>query len=221
MNPPAKLSPMTSYCIRRLVQTNQDQFLQQGIVLSEKELAEPEEILNKFGLGATDRVQRIQNLEILVRAYQSLSNSGKYPTELKTTEQQIFATLGLSNIDLGVILDLNSQALEITSSYIKKTIKASEAFEVIQSLLSTASKYLGPKIASEYLISTRPPNEVLLRFEMQENHKLTMNHNNDEILLESDLESIRSWIKDYIKKCSEIVNNFHDLVDKAKTKVIF
>lgn len=210
MSASTKLSPMAIYYVRRLVQSRKDLLEQtlQDPSSVEAALSEPEELLNRLSLQDLERLQRVNNLEILARAYQNLSKEGRHPTELKEIERQILTTLGLQNVEASTF----PNPLQNPAKPTALTLSAKEALDILQGILTSGSNYLGPKIASEYWISSRPSKEWLDSFVLNGSHKLQWNGAREAQVSGQKLEDLQDWVKTYIKKCSHIINGFQEMI---------
>jgi hypothetical protein len=213
-----RLSPMAIYYVRRLVQSRRDLLAQtlQDPVLVEAALSEPEALLNRLPLQDLERLQRVNNLEVLARAYQNLSKDGRYPTELKEIEHQILTTLGIQNAEDSGMVD----PLQTPVQPKVPTLSITEALEALQDILASGSNYLGSKIASEYWIASRPPKEWLDAFTLNSNHKLLWSGAYEEKVAEQKLEDLQAWVKAYIQKCSYIIHGFQDMLDTELLKAL-
>jgi hypothetical protein len=216
MSAPNRLSPMASYYVRRLVQSRKE-LLEQTLpdpTLLETALLEPEVFLNRLSLEALEYLQRVNNLEILARAYQNLSKDQRYPGETKEVEKQILAVLGLDKL-LENAVGLNT--LQPADTKLPDLV-AKQALEILQELVASGTTYLGPKISSEYWILSRPSKEWLDAFTLSGNHQLMWSGSNDVVLSDQELEDLKTWVKTYIKKCSQIIHGFHEMIDVEKLK---
>jgi hypothetical protein len=219
MSSTSKLSPMASYCVRRLIQARKETILKTASdpsQLATMMLLEPEEILKSLALNETVYFQRLNNLEILARAYQNLTTEGQHPEELKILELQI---LGLLN--LPIVSDSDNLQSDLSSSSSPQKIKMSEALEILQDLIKFGSTYLGPKIINDYFINARPAAAWLDCFIITGNNKLTLNGAVSDNLQGQQLEDIQLWVKTYIKKCSLIINGFYTMVNPTHLKRLF
>jgi len=218
MSSTSKLSPMASYCVRRLIQARKETIAKTGADPSQSAstiLLEPEEILKSLALSETAYFQRINNLEVLARAYQNLTAEGQHPEELKILELQIFALLNLS-----IVSSSNDAQTAISSSNLSK-VKMSDALEILQDLIQFSSTYLGPKISNDYFTNSRPAVGWLECFIIKGNNKLTLNGVASDSLQDRQLEDIQQWVKTYIKKCSLIINGFYTMVNPNHLKRLF
>jgi hypothetical protein len=213
MSASTKLSTMAIYYVRRLVQSRKDLLEQtlQDPALVETSLLEPETLLDRLSLQDLERLQRVNNLEILARAYQNLAKDGRYPTELKEIERQILTTLGIQNLE-------DSAMANPLQNPVQPEISTREALEALQGILTSSSNYLGPKIASEYWIASRPPKEWLESFILNTNHKLLWSGTYEEKVAGQKLEDLQIWVKTYIQKCSRIIHGFQDMLDTERLK---
>lgn len=213
MNSSNKLSPMASYYVRRLIQQHKTWLLQtmENIVLPEEKLLEPEEILNDLIANPSERLQRLNNLEILARAYQSLAADGRHPEQLKEVEKQVLLTLGFSNL-LGLEEEKRPKIVDVQIPTHKEYLIAT-VIEISQDLLKSGEMYLGPKISRDYFVSSCPP---LLRskgFSFQDDGQLKVSRAVTDMLQDEEIEDFRQWIKLYINRCSSIIHGFEALVN--------
>jgi hypothetical protein len=218
MSVSTRLSPMAIYYVRRLVQSRKDLLEQalQNPALVEAALAEPEELLNRLALQDLERLQRVNNLEILARAYQNLAKDSRHPAELKEIERQILTTLGLENVEESAL----PNPLQDSPKSVAPSLSAREALEVLQGILASSSNYLGPKIAGEYWLASRPAKEWLNSFILNSNHKLLWSGAHEERVSEQKLEDLQTWVKTYIEKCSQIIHGFQDMIDAERLKAL-
>jgi hypothetical protein len=207
-----KLSPMASYYIRRLVQSQKEVILQAGSdpTLLDVLLLEPEDMLQRLALSDTERSQRTNNLEILARAYQSLVTDGQHPGEVSEIEKQLLATLGLPTG-----MPVSQEPPDLNSSPVRKAITVDRATEILKGILGIGSKYLGPRIARDYFIAAWPESIPMKDFILEEGNRLSPNRPKADILSEQELEDIQLWVKTYTKKCSAIIHGFHKFMDKT------
>jgi hypothetical protein len=214
MSVSTRLSPMASYYVRRLVQSRKgllEQVLQDTALL-EAALLEPEMFLSRLSLEPLERLQRVNNLEIFARAYQNLSKDSRHPEETKEVEKQILASLGLDQL-------LDSSVVEVVlSAEAPQALTAGLALEIMQSLLSSGSSYLGPKITGEYWALSRPSKEWLNAFVMNSTHHLLWSGSREAVFTEEEQVDLQIWVKTYIKKCSQIIHGFHEMIDLEKLK---
>jgi hypothetical protein len=209
---------MAGYCVRRLIQARKETIAKTGSDPSQSAstiLLEPEEILKSLALSEAAYFQRINNLEVLARAYQNLTTEGQHPEELKILELQILGLLNLSIVGSG-----NDTQTAISSSNLSK-VKMSDALEILQDLIQFGSTYLGPKISNDYFTNSRPAVAWLECFIIKANNKLMLNGVASDSLQDRQLEDIQQWVKTYIKKCSLIINGFYTMVNPNHLKRLF
>jgi hypothetical protein len=219
MSSTSKLSPMASYCVRRLIQARKETIAKTGsdpLQSASTILLDPEEILKSLALGETAYFQRINNLEVLARAYQNLTTEGQHPEELKILELQILGLLNLSIVSSG-----NDTQTAIPSSNSSSKIKMSDALEILKDLIQCGSTYLGPRISNDYFSNSRPDVAWLECFTIKGNNKLMIDGVVSDSLQGQELEDIQLWVKTYIKKCSLIISGFYTMVNPTHLKRLF
>jgi hypothetical protein len=210
-----KLSPMASYYVRRLIQSHKEALLQTTVDpnFSEIILLEPEEIIKRLVADSSEHFQRINNLEILARAYQNLTSEGRHPQQLKEVEKQILLLLGISSAVTQAV-QANTQRLAAPEDFIPKEFTVAKAVEILKGLSKCGEQYLGPKISRDYFMNSCPPSLQQNGFSFQENYQLKVNRSMTDTLQGSELEDFKQWIKAYINRCSSIINGFDDLVNQ-------
>ena len=209
------LSPMAGYYVRRLLQSQKASLSKQmeHASLSEAMLQEPELILNHLVKNLAERLQRLNNLEILARAYQKLFSDGQHPEQLMNVEKQILMVLGFSDpVTLGTALE--SDIVSATENKNQKALTISKSIEIMEALVKCGERYLGPKIARDYCMVTCPESLKHNGFTFQENHHFQVNRPLTDILLDKEADDFKAWVKHYIRQCSTIIGGFDALVDQ-------
>lgn len=217
MSAPNRLSPMASYYIRRLVESHRESLLKvEAPSLLETALLEPEVLLTRLKLEPFEHLQRINNLEILARAYQNLAKHQRYPEETREIENQILATFGLETA-LKNAAQLSEILLEETSP---PSVSAKQALEVLQGLLISGKLYLGPKISTEYWILAQPQKDWLESITMSRSYQLGWSGLDNIVLSQQQIEDLRAWAIAYITKCSQIIHGFHEMINLERIKLL-
>jgi hypothetical protein len=210
-----KLSPMASYYVRRLIQSHKEVILQTTADPNFSEIIalEPEEIIKRLVADASEHFQRINNLEILARAYQNLFSEGRHPQQLKEVEKQILSLLGFPNA-VSLAIQANPQQVAAPDTFIPKEVTIAKSIEILKGLLKSGEQYLGPKISKDYFVNSCPPSLLQSGFSFQEGAQLKVNRSMTDILQGQELEDFKGWIKAYINRCSSIINGFDNLVNQ-------
>jgi hypothetical protein len=209
-----KLSPMAGYYVRRLIQSQKASLLKQMeyASISEAMLQEPEVILNHLIINPSERLQRLNNLEILARAYQQLVSDGQHPEQLGKLEKQITMTLGFSDAALGA-----AQSSERTSSSAnigQNSLTIAKTVEIMEDLVKCSEHYLGPKIAREYCMATCPEPLKLNGFTFQDDRQLKVTRPMTDILQGNEADDFKAWVKLYVRRCSTIIGGFGALANQ-------
>jgi hypothetical protein len=210
-----KLSPMAGYYVRRLIQSQKASLLKQmeHASISEAMLQEPEVILNHLVTNPSERLQRLNTLEILARAYQQLVTDGQHPEQLINVEKQIVMALGFSDaVALGAAQ--NSAMTSSRANIGQNTLTIAKTVEIIEDLLKCGERYLGPKLAREYCVDTCPESLKLNGFTFPDNRQLKVNRPMTDILQENEAQDFKTWIKLYIRRCSSIIGGFGSLANQ-------
>jgi hypothetical protein len=206
---------MASYYVRRLIQSHKEVILQTTADPNFSEIIalEPEEIIKRLVADASEHFQRINNLEILARAYQNLASEGRHPQQLKEVEKQILNLLGISGA-ANLVIPESSQPAAASDNFIPKEFTIAKALEILKALLKCGEQYLGPKISRDYFTSSCPSSLQQSGFSFQENSQLKVNRSMTDMLQGQELEDFKGWIKAYINRCSSIINGFDNLVNQ-------
>ena len=209
---------MSSYTIRRLMQTYKDALLQteQTPPLTEMMLWEPDELLKRLSVDDAALTQVTSTLEVLARAYQSRPEGGQPSGTLSTVEQQIFMTLNLTVG--GHRMSASASAVPATQDLTlvrAQKYTAGEIVGILQEILNSSAMYLGPKIAGDYFRSSQPAAEWLKYLTIGEKNKLNWSGPTSEVLLSQEIEDVRTWVQDYLRHCSAVIGNFAALLDPA------
>lgn len=206
---------MASYYVRRLIQAHKEVILQTTADPNFSEIIalEPEEIIKRLVADSSEHFQRINNLEILARAYQNLASEGRHPQQLKEVEKQILSILGVSDA-LSLGMQANPQPMAAPDTFIPKELTIAKAIEILKGLLKSGEQYLGPKISKDYFVNSCPPSLLQSGFSFQEGAQLKVSRSMTDILQGQELEDFKEWIKAYINRCSSIINGFDNLVNQ-------
>ncbi|WP_404783911.1 hypothetical protein [Altericista sp. CCNU0014] len=210
-----KLSPMASYYVRRLIQSSRELLLQTTAdsALSQIITLEPEEILNRLVADSSEHFQRINNLEILARAYQNLSSEGKHPQQLQEVEKQIVRLLGFPDSASTALQD-SPQRVAVSEGFVRREFTVAKVVEILKALLKCGEQYLGPRISKDYFVSSCPQSLQQNGFSFQEDFQLKVSRSMTDTLQESEVEDFKEWIKAYINRCSNIIHGFDNLVNQ-------
>jgi hypothetical protein len=210
-----KLSAMAGYYVRRLLQSHKASLLKQmeHASLSEAMLQEPEAILNYLVTNPSERLQRLNNLEILARASQKLVADGQHPEQLINVEKQIMMALGFSDaVALGVLQNPKAASADHQN---QKLLNIAKAVEIMEAMAQCGERYLGPKISRDYMFNTCPESLKQNGFSFQDDQRLQVSSRPmTDILQGIEVEDFKEWIKLYLRRCSTIVGGFDALVNQ-------
>jgi hypothetical protein len=208
-----KLSPMSSYYLRRLVQAQKDMLLKSG----DPEFAatmvqlDPEGMLSRVGLAEGEIALRVKELEVLTRAHQSLSSSGTYIQEMKDLELQIFTLLGW-NVSQNATTEVGAPQTV--------TLNGTEALNILQDLLKTSASYLGGKISGDYLRAVCPVEAWANQLIIQKGNVLELNILTEQTLSDVELANVKAWVIQFVQRCSTIIGGFHEIANQDDFKAL-
>jgi len=97
--------------------------------------------------------------------------------------------------------------------------KLSEVLQQLNHLSKFTTQYLGKVVVANYWKSTRQQTVWLAEFEIDRNAQLSHPKASTAGCSPDQQEQIKQWVKEYIKRCQQVIRNFDQLVhnDCAKT----
>jgi hypothetical protein len=211
-----KLSPMAGYYVRRLIQSQKASLLthMEHASISEAMLQEPEVLLHHLVTNPSERLQRLNTLEILARAYQQLVTDGQHPEQLINVEKQLMMALGFSDA-AALSAAQNSAVTSASSAHTSQNaLTIAKTVEIMEDLVKCGERYLGPKLAREYCMGSCPESLKLNGFTFQDDHRLKISRPMTDILQGNEAEDFKTWIKQYIRRCSTIIGGFDSLANQ-------
>jgi hypothetical protein len=200
-----KLSPMSSYYLRRLVQAQKTMLLQcdNPAVKTAIEQSDPEGMLRQLGLSDGEISQRVNELEVLTRAHQSLANEKRYPEEMQKLELQIFGVLGWSP---------SQESIANAAVIAQAPLTGGDAVRILQDLLKISAGYLG-RIAGDYLKATCPVEAWGNQLTLEKGNVLELTCFQPHELEPAEIENLRTWVIQFLKRCSTIIGGFHEIAN--------
>lgn len=193
-----RLSPMTAYYLRKLLEVNQDRLMWKHPDLMGS--INLDNILKQVGGSfsvSTDVLDR------LVLIHQSLSTNPRTGTaQIQDIEFRIFDGLGLKKA--GDFASSSPSKWEITLTTGKDLVNQ---FNILR---QKSVHLLGPKITYQYLLATRPDNDWYQVFKFTENSPISFGGEPLEPLSEEQLTLYLAWAHAFADKCSLIISDFDD-----------
>lgn len=95
--------------------------------------------------------------------------------------------------------------------------KLSEILQQLNHLSQFTTQYLGKMVVANYWKSTRPETVWLAEFEIDRYAQLSHPRASDGCSPDQQ-EQIKRWVKEYIKRCQQVIRNFDQLVRHECTK---
>jgi uncharacterized protein YjbI with pentapeptide repeats len=96
---------------------------------------------------------------------------------------------------------------EITAEILVKTFN---------SLCLLSQHYLGNQMTNRYWQSSRPDVDWLARFKMDSSGRVTFSGIDSESISIENLKWYHQWLNSFIKSCSQILNNFPEMIEKKQ-----
>jgi hypothetical protein len=216
-----KLSPMSAYKIRKILLTSVDQNQLFDDALNPETFDDIDQRLMVL-YSESERTLKIRELEALATCYQNLF-SGSVPQnqDVQELKRQILCILQPEGADSpsgaassGADLKGAFEAKWLSSAHCQ-TI--ADTLKILNGLLKTSGKYIGPQIAQRTILSTQPEDDWLSQFLFQDK-ALTYDGATSEVLSNTQRRILQQWVGLYIDFCSSILSNFRTLLEKDFVK---
>ncbi|MGB5772899.1 MAG: pentapeptide repeat-containing protein [Crocosphaera sp.] len=101
----------------------------------------------------------------------------------------------------------------IKEQKITQTIPIEKILKIFNHLTEISSRYLGKAITKKYWNSSKPSFEWLDNFEINSSAEITFKGGIETVLTPSKLQLLQAWVTTFIKGCSQIVQNYHKMID--------
>lgn len=144
--------------------------------------------------------------------------NGKYNQKTKFDHTVNLSKLGLVSEEQAQP-KTSSQVVEkssVVSSNIDKEVRIDELVKMLNHLLETGQRYLGPTMTTRYWKSAKPDTDWVNQFELDSASKIIYTGTQDTPLSGEQLEEARRWIIAFVKSCSMIIQNYTEMLDPEK-----
>jgi len=211
---PTKVSPMTTYYVRKLYR-QRDPYLSQVEDMGEdfSTFLDLEQVLKRlYDAGELDLMAR--QLETLVQYHQGLtSQSHTSDSQLQDIEQRIFAVLGESSLDGSQADEGRTSTTPSVDHSAPPDLTVSKLLDMLNQLQEAGSTYLGSAITTNYLQSSRPDSECFKQFQIERSQPVTYSADPSQALDEQQKELAQKWVKGFVQSCSQVITKFPEIVD--------
>lgn len=93
-------------------------------------------------------------------------------------------------------------------------VTLTDILNAINYISSCSQKYLGANLVTKYWHSSKPNNEWLSKFQINNEGRVIYIGREKELLNDFQIQWYCQWVKEYFKSCSFIINNFPQLIQK-------
>ena len=202
MSENTRLSPMTSYYLRKFIDDRQDTLhallpdLHGEITL--------DQLFNRISQQQQDINKRISVIESLVEIHkQVLKTAPPASTEVQNLDKRLLASLGA----VGNIPEAKSGKSSVSV--------AQDCVKILNTLRTQALFYLGDKIGTKYLLETRPNDEWCQKFKIAPKTTVTYEGPLTEGLKPEQISYFETWINQFSDRCGTILDAFDQNENEA------
>ncbi len=205
MGPAQRLSPMTAYYLRKLIETNINQLAwkspeYQGEI-SLDVILRP----SYGGLAVAGAV-----LDQLVMLHQSLTKT--YPADspqVQDVETQIFEGLGLK-IAPSTASDEGASiwGIDLHPTAHGSKITGRDLVHHFNAVREKGDHFLGPVITCRYLLETRPSDPWCHTFKFSEKEPISFGGTALAVIKDQHLLVYLQWVRNFAEKCSLVLTDF-------------
>lgn len=95
-------------------------------------------------------------------------------------------------------------------------ITVAELLQMFNHLTQTGDHYLGPTMTTRYWQATRPQDDWLEQFEIDNTAKVTFRGSLQSVVTTTQLKLAQTWVIAFIKRCSLVVPSYTKMLDPSK-----
>lgn len=211
---PTKISPMTTYYVRRLYR-QKDPYLSQVEDMGDdfSTCLDLEQVLKSlYNEGELNLMAR--QLETLVQYHQGLTAQGHASgPQLKEVEQRIFAILGESPSAAAQASGTRSPSPSSSTSPDQPSITVKQLLRILNQLQEAGTTYLGTAITANYLQSARPDQDWFEQFQVQRSQPVTFTGDLSQALDAPQRDLSQKWVKRFVQSCTQVIAKFPNIVN--------
>jgi hypothetical protein len=190
-----RLSPMTSYYLRKLLGERQE-----TLINPQGDQINIETIIGQIGQSQSAGAGALRALDGLVQLHQTLATSYAAPeSQLVELERQIFSALGLQ-----AVIKSNSVHEGISLS---QKLSVGDCITILQKVRQGLVNYIGTTIVSNYLLESRPEGEWWEQFTIDRKQGVIYTGNSAEQLTPEQQQRFDQWVNLFTQRCAEIISD--------------
>lgn len=188
-----RLSPMTSYYLRKFVEDRQDSLHEllpdlHGTITLDR-------LFSRMKRQQQHTNENISIIESLVDIHKQMAKTAAPESmALQNLDKRLFASLGIKE----AMAQENNNTLSISI--------AKDCLEVLNNLRTQALFYLGDKIGTKYLLETRPTNQWCQQFQITPQKTVTFEGPLHENLKPEQVTEFETWIDNFVDRCGGILS---------------
>lgn len=192
-----RLSPMTSYYLRKFLEDKQSML--RGLLPDIPGEITLDRLFERMVRQGKSIDRQIGMIESLVNIHKSVTrNASPDSMEVINLNQRLFSSLGIEGK-----INRSVEQQESVSA-------VKDCLEMLNSLHTKALFFLGATISTKYLLASRPEEKWLQKFQLAPNSTLKYDGQLDELLRPEQVNSFEKWVDQYCDRCSHIMGSFKD-----------
>jgi hypothetical protein len=197
MSETIRLSPMTSYYLRKFVEDRQDT-LHQLLPDLHGEIT-LDRLFSRMCRESELNDSQINIIESLVGIHkQTAKSTASDSIELKNLETRLLASLGAT------------EQLAPSSSVSPSILVVKDCLEKLEPLRNQAFFFLGETIGSKYLLETQPQDPWCQKFKLTPNGGIIFQGQLSESLDAQQITYFQTWMDNFSMRCGNILSSFQE-----------
>ena len=196
MSETSRLSPMTSYYLRKFIEGRQE-ILHERIPNSQGEIT-LDQLLSRMCRDSLNDDAQINIIESLVEIHKTVTRTAAPTSVIQNVDQQLLASLGVAEN----ITQSNTAESSITVTR--------DCLEKLNALRHQALFLLGDTIGTKYLLETQPNDPWCQKFTITSKTQITYQGKLNERLEPQQITDFQTWIDNFSKRCGHVLTTFVD-----------
>lgn len=195
MSETSRLSPMTSYYLRKFIEDRQEIVHQllpdlHGEITLDRLFVR----MSRQDLMTDDRIRIIESL---VDIHKKVAKSSAPDSlEVQNLDKRLLLNLGVK----GDVMQANASQASVSI--------VQDCVDLLNALRNQALFYLGDKIGTRYLLETRPTEQWCQQFEITSKAGVTYDGKLDEGLNPEQINCFETWTARFSQRCGNILTSF-------------
>jgi hypothetical protein len=204
-----RLSPVTRYYLRQLLQQKAEQLQSSG--WTEVSI---DQILDQVFRLETKAATAITELEVVLRVHQRLK-SQKYTTQdrLDELETRIFEVLELQQVSPSKKLMIVDRSLQSASPSAQLTVQF--YLELLNRLSLFSQNHVGRWVVVNYWETARPSADWLDRFQINSAGVINFTGLTKTPVTLEQQQHLEQWVERFVDRCTQAVPDFRQFVEQA------